>query len=177
MNISRRSFVAQTVIVMVCLLATGCSPAVVTPRAEMFSGEAGGCGSFLVYRFNDGRTLAVAVRVDENGLDLSSVPTRVEITPSKRSLAVEILQFASPANAYFCDDVGGDPEPMARWAAVAGSIAIVRRVAPPPSEFRSATHNVSATLTNLRIRNVETGREATLDEVRIDDVWVGWLAG
>lgn len=82
----------------------------------MFSGEAGGCGSFLVYRFNDGRMLAITVRVDEDGLVLSSEPTRVEIAPSNKSLAVEILQFASPVNAYFCDDVGGDQEPMARWS-------------------------------------------------------------
>lgn len=178
MNPSRRTFVVQAVVAAIGLLAVGCSPAVIAPRAEMFSGETGGCGSFVVYRFNDARTLAITVHVDEDGLDLpSGEPISVEIDPGNKSAVVEILQFANPAKEYFCDDVGGDPEPLARWTAIAGAITIVRRVAPPPSEFRNATHNVSVTLTNVRIRNRETGEEATLDEVRIEDVWVGWLAG
>ena len=175
MNMCRQPLTA--VAIAVCMSAMGCSPDLVTPRPKMFTGEPGGCGSCFVYRFNDTRTLAVTVRIDETAIDLSAQPVDIEIDSQTKTVVVEVLQFLDPAVDYFCDDVAGDPRPMAEWKAVAGSITFERTVVAPPKNFPSATHKVSVTLRNVQLKNNETGGTATLDEVRIEDVWVGWLPG
>lgn len=66
---------------------------------------------------------------------------------------------------------------IARWLAIAGNITVERAAEPPPKEFTNATHKVTVVLTNVQIKNTKTGKIVILDEIRIEDVWVGWLVG
>jgi hypothetical protein len=158
------------------LLALGCAPKLAIPRATDFRGESGGCGDFFAYRFNDDKTLAMTVFVDEKAVTLTDGPVEIEIGHDNKRAAVGVLQFRRPAIHYFCDDVAGDPPPVAEWQAIAGTITVKRNSGKPPSGAGNATHSVSVVLTNVQIKNIKTEEIVVLGEVRIDEVWVGWRA-
>lgn len=165
------------VAVATCLCSFGCGPTMVTPDAAMFSGETGGCGSCFVYRFNDAKTLAITVLIGEEAIPASESRATFQIGSATGIPQVHVLQFRGPAVDYFCDDVGGDPRPIATWTAVAGEIEFERVTATPPAKVRNATHRVSVVLKNLQLKNDQTGVTISLGDVQLKDVWVGWLAG
>ena len=169
------SHVLVTQLAFISCFTAGCAK-VVIPTGNEFTGETGGCGSFMVYRFNDDKTLAVEVRVDEKVFAVQDAPIEVEIAAGSKTAFVEVLQFRRPAISYFCDDVGGDAPPIATWKAVSGRIAIERYEVVPAVTAGDARHKVTVVLRNVRLRHVKSGQEATLSEVRIDDVLVGWQA-
>ncbi len=157
--------------------AIGCSPGAITPQSSMFTGPSGGCGDFVVYRFNGDATLAVSVRVNEEAIPFIGRPVSLDITSEPENVAVEVLQFRAPALDYFCDDVGGDPPIIANWAAVSGAVVVENNPGIPPQEVSSATHKVSVVLKNIRLKNAKSGEIVELHELEIRNVWVGWLAG
>lgn len=159
------------------VFAIGCSPAVVTPDALLFTGDSGGCGNFHVYRFNTNRTIAISLYVDQKALAIGEGHSNVEIDQNQNGLQLEIVQFAQPAGSYFCDDVDGDPFPIATWVAVTGEIEIGIAYIAPPAAFANATHRVAVVMKNIKVKNSKTGQLAELSDVRIEDVWVGWLPG
>lgn len=163
--------------VVACFTATGCSPHIVTPQASTFTGQSGGCGDFFVYRFNSDKTLAITVDVNEDATQLTAQPVTLEITSDPKSVAVRVLQFRAPAENYFCDDVSGDPPPVANWAAVSGTVVVESNPGIPPKDFANATHNVSVILNNVRLKNSKSGEIVVLHELKITNVWVGWLPG
>lgn len=155
----------------------GCSPDTITPQSSMFTGQSGGCGDFVVYRFNSDKTLAITARVNEKAMQLTEQPVSLDITSDPKNVAVEVLQFRAPAIDYFCDDVGGDPPPVAKWAAVSGTVVVESNLGVPPQDFSNATHKVSVVFKNVRLKNSKTGEIVELHELEITNVWVGWLAG
>jgi len=119
----------------------------------------------------------VVITVDGDQIKLSEEPTLIDLGPGTTGIRVELYQFKEPAGTYFCDDVGGDPEPIAKWTAISGSVTIIRKVAPPPASLSIATHKISVVLKNATIKQNTTGAVADFGDVRLDDVWVGWYAG
>jgi hypothetical protein len=119
----------------------------------------------------------VEVSVDEKALNLGEGSTELDIASFPLGIHLAVLQFASPAGDYFCDDVGGDPEPIASWIAVAGTIQVEKRQLAPPASDANATHRISVVLRNVKIKNEKTNHLIVLPHVEIKDVWVGWFAG
>lgn len=187
-----RKAACWAVVVVALMVLVGCSPSpapavgtapvaaqptLVTPQAELFIQDPQGCGDFFVYRFDASRTLAITVRVDERRLDFTKQPVLVHIQPGESVAAVNVLQFREVPHEYFCDDVLGDPPPIAEWTAVSGTILIERSADPPPDEFRNATHKISVLLKDIQLQNIKTGQSATISVLQLNNVWVGWLAG
>ena len=162
---------------LICLIQSGCTGSTVSPQGANITGESGGCGNFIAYRFNQSRTSAVVITVDGDQLQLPEEPTLIDLGPGTTGIRVELYQFKEPAGTYFCDDVGGDPEPIAKWTVISGSVTIIRKVAPPPASLSIATHKISVVLKNATIKQNTTGEVADFGDVRLDDVWVGWYAG
>ncbi len=165
---------AMLLVLASCFIA-GCAR-IALPASKEFSGETGGCGDFFVYRFNDSKTLAVAVYVDEKAFAVTNTPAEIEITLGSKTALVEVVQFRRPAIDYFCDDVGGDSPPIATWKAISGKIVIERYQLVLAGTAGNATHKVTVILRNVRLRDVKSDRESTLSEVRFDEVLVGWKA-
>jgi hypothetical protein len=155
---------------------SGCAPKVVIPTGAEFTGKIGGCGHFFVYRFNDVKTLAVTVSVNEKAFDLSGIPKSIDISQESKEASVDVLQFRRPAIDYFCDDVAGDAPPTATWKALSGDITVEGFTAIPAGTSGNATHKVSVVLRNVKLREAKSGRTSTLSEIRIGDVFVGWAA-
>jgi hypothetical protein len=145
------------------------------PTDDVFTGSSGGCANCLVYRFNPAMTTAVEVRIVESRIPKQD--ERATLTIGQGVASVRVLQFRDAAKEYFCDDVAGDPPPLAVWKAVEGTVEFERGPGPPPPEFRNATHWVSMKLKDVTLKNDATGATATLKEVPISKVWVGWFAG
>lgn len=173
MNDRCRLLIVAAFIGLIC----GCTPSAIVPNAAMFSGETGGCGNCHVYRFNGAKTLAVSVHIDESALNLERQPLTIEFDSNSKTVEVEVLQFRAPATEYFCDDVAGDAPPIAEWNAVSGTIVFQSGATANAKKTGNATHKVSATLQNVRVKNKKTGAVAVLKEVEISDVSVGWLPG
>ena len=159
---------------IICLIASGCTG---PPQGTSITGESGGCGDFVAYRFNQSRTLAVVITVDGDKLKLSEEPTLIILGPGTTDIRVDVYQFKEPAGTYFCDDVGGDPEPIANWSVISGSVSITRKVAQPPANLSNATHKISVVLKNATIKHNTTSAVADFGDDRLDYVWVGWYAG
>jgi hypothetical protein len=157
---------------IMCAIASGCAPRTIDPQAAMFSGECGGCGQYIAYRFNADKTLAIRVHVDEKKLALDDVPMKLELGRSP-AVSVEVLQFAAPAESYFCDDVAGDAPPIATWNATSGTLTVELQQQSPPAGFSNATHRMSVAMSKLVLRNAKSGATVSLDKVKIPDVWVG----
>jgi hypothetical protein len=166
-----------TFAVLLCLLASGCTGPAAPPKGTSITGESGGCGDFVAYRFNQDRTLAVVITVDGDEFELSEEPTPIALGPEITGVRVEVYRFEQPAGQYFCDDVGGDPEPIAKWTVTDGSISIIRKTGPPPANLSNATHKISAVMQKAKITHSTSGTTADFGDVRLDDVWVGWFAG
>ena len=163
--------------IMICVSAVGCSESRALPKAASLTGEAGGCGTFLVYRFNESRTLAVVVTVDQYQFELSEEPTIIPLEPGQPGVDVQVLHFEQPAGQYFCDDVGGDPEPFATWTVTGGTLEVILTAGTPPANLSNATHKATVILKNATITNSKSSEVSEFGDVRIDDVWVGWFAG
>ncbi len=178
---------APIFLIICCHLATGCgvptaispvaSTVPITPDDTLFTGATRGCGDFFVYRFDATGKLVLSVSLDEAKLDWSKSSVAIEIEANVAQARVEVLQFRDPPTSYFCDDVGGDPEPIAQWQAVAGELVIERTLEPPPPEYPNATHQISVTLRNIHLQNAKTSETAVIEELEIKDVQVGWYAG
>ena len=166
-----------TFAVLLWLLTLGCTNSSVPPKGTNVTGASGGCGHFTAYRFNQARTLAVVVRVDEDQIELSDEPTEIVLGPNATGVEVEVYQFGQPAGEYFCDDVGGDPEPIAKWTVTGGNVSISRTAGKPPANLSNATHKISAVLENMTITHTTTGATAHFGDVNIESVWVGWIPG
>ncbi len=160
-----------------CLNALGCTGSTVPPKGTSITGESGGCGDFIAYRFNQSRTAAVVITVDGDQLKLSEEPTLIDLGPETTGIRIEVYQFKHLAGTYFCDDVGGDPEPIAKWTVSGGNVRVTRKAAQPPTSLSIATHQVSIVLKNATITHNKTSAVADFGDVRLDDVWVGWYAG
>ena len=158
-------------------MTVGCSSAAIVPAATMFTGEAGGCGNFHVYRFNDKKTLAISLIVNEKALAIKEGITEIDLQTAATEVKLEVMQFASPAIEYFCDDVGGDALPFATWLAVAGQIHVENTLLVAPHSHGNATHLISVALMNVQIKNKRTGETTILPLVEIKDVPVGWSPG
>lgn len=139
----------------------------------VFTGRIGGCANFQVYRFDPETTSALVVRGNGPQLNLGGTPR--EFALPDPALEVRIDRFAVPAPTYYCDDVGGDPEPVRTWTAVSGTVRIAAvdtlAVQPWGTEYRIAValHDVT-----LRDGN---GREVYLRKFDFGVLVVGWLPG
>jgi len=161
------------------LLNSGCTTEIVTPSAAMFDGDAGGCGDFHVYRYNSDRTVAVFVGVDARDVPIDGTTMELEIegVSGENRIRAGVYQWAKPTGEYFCDDVAGDPEPIAQWEAQSGRISATRTMGSPPTRVANATHQATVVLENLVLVNSATGEKVILDRVELPSIWVGWLAG
>jgi hypothetical protein len=176
-NMTAKLWIYLAGLVIACSASGGCSPSFGVPDAAIFTGESGGCGNFGVYRFNRNRTFAIDLGVDEKAVAIGEGSTEIDLENAPAGVKLVVMQFASPAGDYFCDDVADDPEPIARWTAVAGQVHVQCDRTPPPPSYGNATHRISVILENIKIRNDETGDLTTLPHVEIKDVGVGWLPG
>ena len=98
---TRSNFLRPLSLLPLILLFSSCSDNPIAP--EGFIGHSGGCGNFMVYKFNVEKTDAVVVRGTDSGLDFNRNPT--EYTLPDPRLTVSIERFSGPANAHYCDDV------------------------------------------------------------------------
>lgn len=145
----------------------------------MFTGEAGGCGDFHVYRYNDDRTVALFAGVDASAvpIDGTTMTLKIEDSSVEDRVRVGVYQWAKATGAYFCNDVAGDPEPIAVWQAVSGTISATRTFGAPPPRVSNATHKAKVIIEGVVLVNQETGEQVTLKRVELPPIWVGWLAG
>ena len=151
---------------------------VVVPAGHMFTGEKGGCGNFVLYRFNGDNTLAITVRVDESSLPLEANEESFSIEHNRKSIGVRILQFRRAPKNYFCSDIQSRSKPIVQWTAICGNLTVVNDDSTePPTSFRNSTHRVSVRMKDVILRQDGTSAETKLDDVHVDDIWVGWYSG
>jgi hypothetical protein len=145
----------------------------IEPAASQFCGKTGGCGHFLVYRYNQSQTMAVAVTVIENAITFDGSQRVLNIEDNDAMVKVRVLQFPRPSPDYFCSDLGGFPKPIATWQGTAGTLTVEREEIPPPRRIGNPTHRVSVYLRNATIRLEGSTAITHLDSVDFKDALVG----
>lgn len=169
MNGARGTLLLLPIVGAALLSACGTEPIDET----VFTGRVGGCANFQVYRFDPETTSALVVRGKGPQLNLGGTPR--EFALPDPALEVRIDRFAVPAPTYYCDDVGGDPEPVRTWTAVSGTvrIAAVDTLAVQPW---GTEYNIAVTLHDVTLRD-GNGREVYLRKFDFGVLLVGWLPG
>lgn len=155
---------------MTLLSACGQNP--VDPQG--FFGRTGGCGNFLVYKFNNDLTDAVVVQADAAQLSLDRTPREFSLPHS--AFDVRIDRFSGPAYAHYCDDVMESTEPKVTrfWKAVSGTVRVAAGDVPPPGSWE--TYPVVVSLHNVTFQD-QFGDQVVIKELDFGSVVVGWLPG
>jgi hypothetical protein len=153
-----------------------------SPAAASFIGRAGGCGDFVVWRFDESRRMSIEVRINEAKLPPDSTEVRLSIGESApNELAVEVVQYGKAVardDMVFCNDVQYWIRSKARWLGVSGAVVVRRdkNVAPAATHLNTP-HKVSVEIRDVVLRLEGSGEESTVNAVDFEDVLVGWQAG
>ncbi|MCB0712618.1 MAG: hypothetical protein KDD67_09835 [Ignavibacteriae bacterium] len=170
---TRSNFLRPLSLLPLILLFSSCSDNPIAP--EGFIGHSGGCGNFMVYKFNVEKTDAVVVRGTDSGLDFNRNPT--EYTLPDPRLTVSIERFSGPANAHYCDDVFDNSEPKLTetWKAVSGKVMIASGDTLQPVSG-APIYQIEVYLQDATFKS-ESGEEVKVENVDFGEITVGWYAG
>ena len=142
-----------------------------------FTTQAGGCGTFFVYRFNVDEELAITVRGERDALNLSTDEQIFDLE-NTAGLDVAVLQFNKAASDSYCNDViiNGAPQIINSWEGINGTVSIqITEDSIYFSEYE-LIYKVS-----IKVEEVEfidsDGNTQEVDAVEFSNVNVGWLPG
>lgn len=134
-----------------------------------FTGPAGGCGDFMVFRYSCDRLMAVQLTGDLEKLGIATSEKTFELgnTPE---LFAQINQFSRAGRdyEYYCNDVLSGITRTNVWNAVSGTARIWIST---PDVYR-----ITVVLENAVFED-KNGDTITLEALTFDDVLVGWEAG
>lgn len=164
-------------LLLAALALAGCNE-IVPPTAATFTGRSGGCGAFHLYRYNPEFTSAVSLNLRDDSLALPNGGSTFTISPDSKVAEVLVQQFSEPAPTYYCDDVAGDPQPVATWRAISGRLAVtVAGKNPSDTTLWQHPYTVSVVMSDVVLENEATKETSQLSEVKIENAVVGWLPG
>jgi len=130
-----------------------------------FSGAAGGCGDFIVYRQSDDGLAAVFIRAVTDSLDLDENGNTYDLSRNHTGLSVSLHVFEENAVGYYC--VTHPPNlDFETWSGIDGTIGI------QIEEGDSLGYHVSAQLEKIVF--TRDNESLTLKEMSFEAVWVGW---
>lgn len=164
------------IFLLALLMLAACEPTNV--RQNAFSGESGGCGSFVVYQ-GDGQRQALAVIGWRDSLDLTGQPQTFDLaTVNPDWLRVELIRANSDPALLYCNDVvmqGVDT--TARWRAVSGQVHIrIPQDSIRPNGVGGYHYFIDLTVENLELHS-DTKGIRRIERVEFGEVFVGWLPG
>lgn len=135
-----------------------------------YEGDAIGCGNFIVYKLTPSNDEYISISFNASEVEL--VGSQSYGIGKTDILKVERKKFAGPMNQLLCNDVmEGRPKKIFDEVATSGTVDInLNEVA-----LEQAKDNKGYKVTVI-LRNVEF-EGLTLDYLKLENVYVGWLPG
>ena len=152
-------------------------PGLLIQNAIEFEGDGLGCGSFYVYKQNNGERLLLEIHGNREALELDM--TVKEFAAIDERLTVNILKFDDDIGSYACDDVANDQANVIEtWTATEGNVFIQIREdrTPVNAEVWETDFSIDVLLVNATFVD-PNGKEYVFEEVLFSNVTVGWLPG
>jgi hypothetical protein len=142
-----------------------------------FSSTSLGCASFLVYKMNDEKDMAIAVRGNREKLNLSTTEKEFNLNGlNTDDLSVEIREFTPDSRGYYCDCVF-EGEVLGLWRSMSGKVKI-KIVQDYVDDIQSggAIYKIEVKIDDVMLIGNRTSI-IFIKQLEFNDVSVGWFPG
>ena len=158
------------IILSLCSLFAGCAVNKQTKSLHAFKGDAIGCGDFIVYKLSGDNKEYISIAFNAKKAELQDFQAygvgKTDI------MEVKYRKYKAPISASICNDVMTDkPELLVEESPTQGVIEIIIS----EEEREKAKNNQGYSLT-IVLKKV-LFEHSTIDYLRIENVFVGWLPG
>ena len=157
-------------IVLLTLLVGGCTVNKNTSTMHPFTGHEIGCGNFIVFKLSEDNTEYVSVAFNASEVEWEDFQG---YSLEKAQIAkVERKKYRSPIHTTLCNDVMTDrPEQLLSDVAISGTLEILANDIEREKAKEDQGYRVTIILKDVFFEN------SSIDYLRIDNVYVGWLPG
>ncbi|GAB4246639.1 MAG: hypothetical protein Tsb0034_25650 [Ekhidna sp.] len=158
------------IIAIFALLFTACSVNKQTVSMHPFAGKQIGCGNFIVYKLTESEDEFVSVAFNAASVELSTHQAyaigKAEVVEVKRK------KYAAPIAATLCNDVMEEkPDELQEEVATEGVVEVLLSDVELQKAKKSQEYRATVILKRVTFESV------TIDYLRIENVFVGWLPG
>jgi hypothetical protein len=144
-----------------------------------FTGEAKGCSSFVVYKFNGSINESIAVTGIRDSLNLTTSEKSFDLqTVNSNNLKIEIKRFDGDASGYHCDDIADNaPKVISTWTGINGTVKIqIVQDSIATNPQGKPEYKISVILEKVNFQN-DNDKNVFIDNIEFKEVYVGWLPG
>jgi hypothetical protein len=168
------------VLIGITLAVVSCdpTPGVRTPTFAYVKEKQGGCADVFFHTGTADGTEFLYVSADKKKLGLPEKGSKsfdVATAPGGLIVAVDLWKTA-PRFSPYCNDISAGEKREATWKAKKGKVTITLAEPDPKPKEGRGNYRASLKLENVMFED-DSGHQATLKEVSITDVLVGWYAG
>ena len=160
----------KIILPILILFATACSVTKPTQLMHPYSGNAIGCGNFIIYQLTEDNQEYVSIKVDINSIAVQSMQSYA--LGKAQVVSVTRKKFDGMINQALCNDVMVDkPRKLLEEEAQDGILEVFLT----ESEIEKAS-NREPFIVTVVIKKVSF-ETMSIDYLRIENVNVGWLPG
>lgn len=158
------------IILLFSILIAGCAVNKHTKSIHNFKGDAIGCGDFIVYKLSSDYTEYISVAFNARNVELQDFQAygvgKTDI------MEVKLRKYKAPISASICNDVMADkPELILEESPKQGVVEIIISEENREKARKNQGYNVTVVLKKVLFE------DSTIDYLRIENVYVGWLPG
>ena len=156
--------------VVICIAFLGCAVNKKTQAFHAYRGDAVGCGNFIVYQLTDDNTEYVSVAF--NAAEVEFNDFQAYGVGKTDVMQVRRLKYKGPIIASLCNDVMFEkPELLIEEAPTQGTIEILISAEERAKAKKNQGYRVTVVFKKVVFE------DSSIDYLRIEDVYVGWLPG
>lgn len=160
------------------LLTSSCKKENIKPNLN-FTSTSYGCSNFIVYKVNKNEDAAIAVIGNREKLNLSTTEQTFNLTSvNPDELKVEIRRYKGNAGKYYCNDVPSEAgDLISIWNSKNGNVTIkIVQDSVGTNAVGKPLYIIDVKINNIEFEN-NNGRNISIDELKFENVNVGWLPG
>ncbi|MEM7297770.1 MAG: hypothetical protein AAF391_05835 [Bacteroidota bacterium] len=155
---------------IILILAASCSVTKSTNSLHSYTGDAIGCGNFIVYKLSEDKKEYLSIAFNASTIEWEDV--QAYAVDKTDILEIKRKKYDGPIDAVLCNDVMAEkPSELLEEIAIDGSVEIYLSELEREKAKRKEGYKVTLVLRKVVFDGV------AVDYLKFENVYVGWLPG